>query len=210
MKLVDLALYTPRPLTDGGLELENKSQAIFTAIAKRLKRDVETEGFRKINVMVNSVSPNKFTGGISILGYHIEEFDIASFLNQSSSQQKEILLNLGIEVLSGVFSEFDLKGPSLTAIKREIDDAGFRNTYLGPVSNGYGCRARIKVFQDFDYSEIFLEIKRKRTLLTEKKLWKIDETNPFILQAYLRELDWISENSLSLNIINRGNRIIEF
>lgn len=210
MKLVDLALYTPRPLSDEGLELENKSQAIFSAIAKRLKRDVETDNFRKINVMINSVSPNKFTGGLSTLSYHIEKFDIASFGNQSISQQKDLLLSLGIEVLSDVFREFDLKGPSLTAIKREIEDNGFSNSYSGPVSEGYGCRAKIKVIQDFDHSEIFLEIKRKRTLLTEKKLWEIDSTNPYIFQAYLGKLEWISPNSLNLNVINKGDHLIEF
>ena len=210
MKLVDLALYTPRPLTDEGLELENKSRAIFTAIAKRLKRDVETEDFRKINVMINSVSPNKFTVGLSTLGYHIEKFDIASFLNKSVSQQKDMLLTLGIEVLSDVFSEFDLKGPSLTAIKRGIVHNGFRNTYFGPVSEGFACRARIKIVQGFDCSEIFLEVKKKRTLQVERKLWEIESTSPFIFQAYLKKLDWISSKKLNLNIMNKGDHLIEF
>lgn len=209
MKLVDFALYTPRPLTDEGFELEQKSQAIFTAIVKRLKRKVETNDFRKINVMINSQSPNKYTKGLSILNYHVKDFDIGSILNWNNDQQKNMVLGLGIDILTDVFAQYDLKGVSLEKVKKDVEENGFTNVYLGPLTEFDGVRARVKAIQDFDRTAIVIEVKRNRTLLKEIQLYDLTSTSPFIFQAYLRKLDWIAPNSLKLSVMNGDEHLIE-
>ena len=208
MKLVDFALYTPRPLTDEGRELEEKSQAIFTAIVKRLKRDVETKDFRKVNVMINSQSPNKYTTGLSTLSYHMKDFDIRSILNRSSNEQKNMVLGLGIDILKDVFAEYGLKGASLKEIKKDVEENGFTNVYLGPTNELDGIRTRVKAIQGFDRTAIIIEVKRNRTLLKEIELIGLKSTSPFIFQAYLRKLDWISPNSLKLSVLNGDEHLV--
>ncbi|MEP3889271.1 MAG: hypothetical protein ABJN69_02320 [Hellea sp.] len=208
MKLVDFALYTPRPLTDEGRELEEKSQAIFTAIVRRLKRDVETNDFRKVNVMINSQSPNKYTKGLSTLSYHMKDFDIRSILNRNSDEQKNMVLGLGVDILKDVFSQYDLKGVSLKEIKKDLEENGFTNVYQGPINELDGIRARVKAIQGFDRTAIVIEVKRKRTLLKEIELFDLRSTSPFIFQAYLRKLNWISPNSLKLSMLNGDEHLI--
>jgi len=208
MKLVDYALYTPRPLTDEGRELEEKSQAIFTAIVKRLKRDVETKDFRKVNVMINSQSPNKYTTGLSTLSYHMKDFDIGSILNRSSDEQKNMVLGLGIDILKDVFAEYGLKGASLKEIKKDVEENGFTNVYLGPINELDGNRARVKAIQGFDRTAIIIEVKRNRTLLKEIELIDLKSTSPSIFQAYLKKLDWISPNSLKLSVLNGDEHLV--
>ncbi|MCI5045586.1 MAG: hypothetical protein MRY72_12895 [Aquisalinus sp.] len=157
--------------------------------------------FWKISFNINNRNEKQHLKNLNGVLKYNAEIDIEEFLILPKEKQKLEILNFTLKQLEIIFNFYSLGKIQADEIRSYVISRGYKSYFSGPTAKHGSLSARVVCEQNFEFSRIYLEIKKEKVIIKTFDLFK-SSPEEFIFNLYLQEPEWISNSQVKICVPN--------
>ena len=203
-KEVDLC--AQRPLKENDKKVEYMSRVVCALFAKGMPR-IKTENFWKLSIGFNfedQSEVDKVLLGVLVVNF---DFPVNNFLAWPLDRQEDFMLDFVSGSVEKAFNERGLDTSFVGPARECVRINNFKNiiegkAQLSPYEN---IKARIICEQEMHEARIYMEVGKGKKV--ERYFLECCSPDEFQIQIYFGRIEWLTLESLELNMIG-GRKIV--